>query len=436
MKSVLLGPGSDPVSARWEPVAPQSWLRPVFESSEQTLSISGGQNRYEFGYWRAVVGVRPGGWYRLSMEFEVEGIEDVSLHVLNMVLWRQPGKQPRDCPHDYVGRLRRSSRGVHAMETLQAPMDATEAEVQLGMRFAPAGRVSWSRVELAPAEPVPQRPARLSGVRWCGTAGASLEANRGQLAGLVDQAAGQGSDLVLLPEYAVHNHTGVSPVAGSEAVPDGPTCRLLAAKAREHRMYVCAGMVERCGELAFNTTVLFGRDGSLVGAYRKVHLYWPEEMWEGLSPGDELPVFDLDFATVAVMTCYDSWFPETARVLALKGAEVILFPSAGYHPPLLPARAVDNRAFVVASSLDSPAMIVDTLGQVLAETTSGVITVPVDLSRRPTPHPNAGGSLNTSPGGRRGTRNSMSGLAQRELVSEISRWEDAEPEPLQLAGER
>jgi predicted amidohydrolase len=123
------------------------------------------------------------------------------------------------------------------------------------------------------------------------------------------------------------------------------------------------------------------------------------------------------------MTCYDSWFPETSRLLALKGAEVILFPSAGYHPPLLPARAVDNRAFIVASSLNSPAMIVDTLGVTLAETSDGLVTADIDISHRPTPHANAGGSLNTSPGGRRGTRNASSDFVYEELQREIRRWD-------------
>lgn len=436
MERVLLGSGEtnpETTSKAWEAVSPRSWLRPAFHASDDVLAISGDHNRYEFGYWRTIVPIDGGASYTVSAELEAENIGDVSLHVLNMVLWRRPGREPSDCPHDYLSHLWADGTVIRAEETFTAPADATEVELQLGLRFAPDGRVTWRRVALAPAEPAAPRVARLSAVRWRGGEGSTLETNRVALASLVDQAAAQGSDLVLLPEYAVHNDTGLDPESAAEPVPDGPTCGMLARKAREHAMYICAGLVERSGQLAYNTTVLFDREGDCVGAYRKVHLYWPEEMWHGLSPGEELPVFQLDFGTVAIMTCYDSWFPETARLLALKGAEVILFPSAGYHPPILPARAVDNRAYVVASSLGSPAMVVDTVGTVLAETTAGLITVPVDVALRPTPHPNSGGSLNTSPGGRRGTRNSMSGFVHEELAREIRRWDEPAPEP-QLAG--
>ena len=185
-------------------------------------------------------------------------------------------------------------------------------------------------------------------------------------------------------------------------------------------------MIERDGGLIFNTAVLFDRQGNLVGRYRKVHPYWPEEVWDGITPGDDFPVFSLDVGKVGIMTCYDSWFPEVSRLLALRGAELILFPSAGYEPSLLPARAIDNRCYVVASSLDSPAMIVDTLGHTLAATSDGMVTVPVDLARRPTPHANAGGSLNSSPGGRRSLRHAASWALYEDLLAEVRSWDGRE----------
>ena len=244
----------------------------------------------------------------------------------------------------------------------------------------------------------------------------------------MERAANEGSDLVLLPESAVHNNTGLNKESVAEPVPDGPTCALFARAARENNMYVCVNLTERSDDgILFNTAVLFGRDGGVVRTYRKVHPYWPEEIWEGISPGEVAPVFDLDFGRVGIIICYDSWFPETTRLLGLKGAEVILFPSAGYHPPLLPARAVDSRVYIVASSLHHPAAILDTLGNSVASTESGLVTASVDLSRRPTPHANAGGSFNTSPGGRRGTRNSLSARLYDELGATIADWQSDGP---------
>ena len=64
------------------------------------------------------------------------------------------------------------------------------------------------------------------------------------------------------------------------------------------------------------------RDGKLAGAYRKTHLHWPEYR-DGVTPGDEYPVFETDFGTIGLMICYDSWWPESARVLALRGAHIV-----------------------------------------------------------------------------------------------------------------
>jgi predicted amidohydrolase len=410
----------------WEPVTPRDALRPRFSAEGDRLAISGDGNAYEFGYWRREVPVTGGGAYRLQVRFRVTGEVDVTLNVLNMVLWTDGGTERRRCPHDHVSHLWRSNGMVCGEGSFSVPSEATAAEVQVGLRFAPRGTVEWDSVELTPCEPADPRPVRVTAVRWHGEPRASLDENRKALAQLVDQAASQASDLVLLPEYAVHSESEITGFEASEPVPDGPSCEVFAHKAKEHEMNICANLIERDGSLLFNTAVLFDRQGNLVGRYRKVHPYWPEEIWGGVTPGDDLPVFSLDVGTVGIMTCYDSWFPEVSRLLALRGAELILFPSAGYEPSLLPARAIDNRCYVVASSLDSPAMIIDTLGHVLAATRDGMVTVPVDLARRPTPHANSGGTLNSSPGGRRSLRHALSWALYEDLLSEARTWDGRE----------
>ena len=406
--NLLAFAGLSEVAEVWEAFVPREALRPEFKAEGDRLAISGAGNAHEFGYWRRAVPVTGGSDYQLQVRFHVTGDVDIPLNVLNMVVWTEPDRERRPSPHDHISHFWRSDGAVCGEGRFSAPASATLAEVQLGLRFAPRGTVEWDIVELTPCEPADPRTVRVTAVRWHGEEGANLDDNREALAGLVDQAAGQGSDLVLLPEYAVHSGSGQTGFEVSEPVPDGPSCKVFAHKAKEHEVNICANVIERDGDLIFNTAVLFDRQGNLVGRYRKVHPYWPEEVWDGITPGDDLPVFSLDVGTVGIMTCYDSWFPEASRLLALRGAELILFPSAGYEPSLLPARAIDNRCYVVASSLESPAMIVDTLGHVWRPPWTASLTVPVDLARRPTPHANAGGSLNSSPGGRRSMRHAAS----------------------------
>ncbi len=122
--------------------------------------------------------------------------------------------------------------------------------------------------------------------------------------------------------------------------------------ARDHNIYVIGCIYERDKDYVYNTAFLLDRSGQLVGKYRKTHLHWPE-MFQGVRPGGEYPVFDCDFGRIGIEICYDSWFPEVARVLALKGAEVIFCPNAGYHPIVGAATCCDNGIYFVSASSGS-----------------------------------------------------------------------------------
>jgi predicted amidohydrolase len=112
----------------------------------------------------------------------------------------------------------------------------------------------------------------------------------------------------------------------------GKQMEKLEKAARRNKVVLVGGSVlERAGDRYFNTSVVFGPNGERIGLYRKTHIPHDPGFWEQhyFSPGDTgIKVFDTPFGRLAVQICYDQWFPEAARLAALQGAEIIVYPTA------------------------------------------------------------------------------------------------------------
>jgi predicted amidohydrolase len=170
----------------------------------------------------------------------------------------------------------------------------------------------------------------------------------------------------------------------AETIP-GPSTDFVAGVARGNHVNIVFGMVERAGDVLYNSAVLLDRDGNITGKYHKVQLPISDAS-SGLSPGDSVPVFDTDFGRVAVLICQDIWFPEPAREAMLKGAELLLVPIWGGKTTLVHARAVENGIYVAASGYDYASEVVNPLGTVLASVSIDngpkAAIADIDLSQR------------------------------------------------------
>ena len=153
------------------------------------------------------------------------------------------------------------------------------------------------------------------------------EGNTRQALDAVRRACWDGVRLVVLPElgnsgYVFNSREEVAELA--EPI-GGETTQLWLEAAREHDVYICGGFLEVEARRFYNAALLVGPDG-LIGHYRKVHLWDEEKLF--FEPGDlGLNVFNLPFGRVGIMICYDGWHPEVARILKLKGADIILDPT-------------------------------------------------------------------------------------------------------------
>jgi len=163
------------------------------------------------------------------------------------------------------------------------------------------------------------------------------------------------ADLWVLPElfatgYQFVNAKEVRELA--EPVPDGPTTATLADYARVRGCHLVAGLPESDADRLYNSAVLVGPDGFL-SCYRKVHLFYREK--ELFLPGDRsFPVIDIGVCRVGLMICFDHLFPESARTLALHGADVIAHPANLVMPDLaqrtMAVRALENGVFTATAN--------------------------------------------------------------------------------------
>jgi predicted amidohydrolase len=180
-------------------------------------------------------------------------------------------------------------------------------------------------------------------------------ANVEKMVGFIDEAAKAGARLIVLPELIVTGY--ITPdvhddrarfYKASEGIP-GPTTNRIQEIAEKEGVYVIFGMAERAesalGAVMYNVAVMVGPNAFL-RRHRKVHL--PGEEKRYFAPGDEVEVFETGLGRIALLVCYDFWFPESARIAGLKGAQIVVdcanWPSFDVDPwfALGPGAAASN----------------------------------------------------------------------------------------------
>ena len=355
----------------WAMMSPRDEIRPWF-SSEPTggashagaLVIAHDQREGLDGWFQKSFAVSGGEFYRVSAMRKTRDVAMPRHSALVRVLWRDAaGKAvPADAPsgNENGGRPITSAEPEHPADgatdaqgwttvsgVYRVPAKATHAIVELHLQHAPNGRVEWSDVTFEKTAQPAARKVRLATVHYLPN-GKTPRENCEQFAPHIAEAARQKADLVVLGETVPTASLKKNSVELAEPVP-GPSTEYFGTLAAKHKLHIALSLYERDGHLVYNTAVLIGPDGKLIGKYRKVCL--PHgEVEKGIAPGHDYPVFDTAFGKVGLMVCYDGFFPEVARELGNRGAEVIAWPVWGCDPLLARARACENHVYLVSST--------------------------------------------------------------------------------------
>jgi predicted amidohydrolase len=408
------GPGKDGSNAPdgWQTGAPREELRPRFSFAPKggsdgkgALVIQSDEREGLHGYWTKPFSVKGGSYYAFRAVRRVQNMETPRRSAIARVIWQDAQGRSVLTEETVVKDVLQDARPVAEPEypaegktdrkgwtemagVYRAPTKAARAVVELHLQWAPKSRVEWSDVSLNETNAPQPRIVRLASVHYRPTGGKTAMDNCRQFEPLIADAAKQKADLVVLPETLTYFGLGKSYADCAESIP-GPATEFFGELAKRHNLYIVAGLLEREKHLVYNVAVLLGPDGKVAGKYRKVCLP-RSEIAGGIMPGKDYPVFDTRFGKLGMMVCYDGFFPEVARQLSMRGAEVIAWPVWGCNPMLASARACENHVYLVSSTYEDISRnwmltaVYDHQGKALAKAEKwGTVTLAeVDLNQR------------------------------------------------------
>jgi predicted amidohydrolase len=366
-------------SARPE-ISPKPSVRT--EGGAYGLVITGNGEAIADGLWIKRVPLPAGQYVSFTAHYRASNIEMAARNIVAGIVWLdEVGKEVGNSDHASTTVAADADGWRKINATYKVPPKAKQAQLELRLRWSPQGEVEFRDAQLAAAAAPTPRKVKVASINHRPRGLKSAQENLDSFAKYIDEAGAQKADIICLPEAMTLIGRGSDYLAAAEPIP-GPSTEFLGKLAATHKSYIVAGLLERDGKAAYNTSVLIDRNGKLVGKYRKICL--PRSEYDGgLAPGNEYPVFDTDFGKVGMMICWDVSYPEVARELAARGAEIILMPIWGGNETLCKARAIENQVPLVISSYDLRSAIYDQAGEAMAiakDTSSCVVYADLNLA--------------------------------------------------------
>jgi len=350
-----------------------NWIVDIAEPSFSTVSLDGDTAVFEKkSFAKAIIRhtekAEVGKTYRFSVNLNYEDIQSV-IYPYAMVGFQMENG-------DFIERTfanNTDSRGNTKELVFTVPEGTNNLVIFLGLKGR--GKVIWQKPTLTECKAPGVKKAKLASVYvpTCNTLELALE----KIIAGVDEAGRKGADLIALSEIIYDFGAGIPIPEVAENLKEGGTyLNAMKLKAKEYGCYIVANLHEKDDDNHYyNTSVLIGRDGEIVGKYSKTHNSM-SEFEKGVTPGEEYSVFDTDFGKVGMLICWDAYFPEPARMLTQNGADLIVISTVGDAAYRHVARAMENGVYVLVSgnhyaNLNNcgilPCKVIDPQGHILSQ---------------------------------------------------------------------
>ena len=367
-----------------EPTALRTWtaregLEARLSREDDTLIAASSGSPGCFGGWDIVFPVKGGTWYEVGIAYRAQMLQSVLDGMPLLVFWEDDEGERVD--YDYL-LIHEAPEEGRAERSFRCPDDATRCVLRVGVRWTATGCAEFRLPGVTPTEAPPRRVHRIAVASEAPKNPQSVMDNVRQYAQLARDAADFKPDLVLMPEIILQCGLPQPMYQHAITIP-GPETDVFAEVAAEHEMMIAFSTEEKDGDLYYNTMVLWGPDGEIIGTYRKTHLAITEG-WEGVTPGNELPVIDTPIGRVGCTICKDSSLADSTRIPAERGIELMLLSIMGDHravewqwapskyspdrwKTIMRARAIENHIWmVIARNNREGSCIISPSGDILA----------------------------------------------------------------------
>ncbi|MBP5237223.1 MAG: carbon-nitrogen hydrolase family protein [Clostridia bacterium] len=379
-------------SGSWKVWTPKENKMPIATYSDSELSLCS-KSYTDCGMWVCEFDVTPGQDYEFSVEVRTERIDYNISCVRAIVAWLDSSGELMRCDYAiYSEKLDKHkyklSKHVKAPNGPPYQKDAVKARMELLLWNTDSGKVTFTNPVFEESLPVKHRIVRVATTYISPYAddAKTYEDRLKKIIRTADEAGKLSPDIVCFSECIATRELRMTKEEASQTVP-GPLTDLIAQKAKEYNCYMVFNLPEVEDGFFYNTSVLIDREGNIAGKYHKVHLTY-SECTKGTTSGRTYPVFQTDFGKIGLSICFDHFFPESIRQLAVGGAEMIFVSTAGDGYMQSTARAMDNGIPICISCVNhakaSPwpqSRIVKPDGVILAGTMSdcGAAVASVDL---------------------------------------------------------